>query len=143
MKKAIRSKDLKKKERAEQIDQAYQVRKVFELCRAMVGRNTPLVQREQGVHTLLYSALLNQENNMRKGGIEIPSDYVEDRIVASHREGSGVAPLYVMCKRCEFCRRQDDGSFRCTEFYSGPRREVYLVSEDDGCSRGLLRKEYR
>lgn len=139
----MRNKDSKRKLIAEQQDQAHAVRRIFELCKALVGKNVPLVRRETEIHTLLYSALRNQENNMRKAGIKIPDDYVEDRIEAKCRDGAKVAPLYVLCKRCEFCKRQEDGTFRCTEFYCGPKREIYTVAEDDGCSRGLLRKEYR
>ncbi len=138
----MRKKDVKRKARAEQMDQAHAVREIWKRARMFVDGNT-LIAREQALHTLLYSALLNQENNMRKAGIRIPDDYVEDKIEAKSGEGQKIAPLYVMCKRCEFCRRDGDGTFRCTEFYSGPKREIYRVSEDDGCSRGLLRKEYR
>lgn len=142
----MRNKDRKRKERAQQADQADAVRRIWDIAKRTVGP-MPLAQRETAVHTILYSALLNHENNMRKAGIKIPDDYVEDRIEAKCRKGSAIEPLYTMCKRCEFSKpyKLDDGSMvhRCTEFYSGPRREVYVVSDDDGCSRGLPRKEYR
>lgn len=139
----MRSKDRKKKAVAAQQDQAYAVRKLFNVARGLVGTGFSFQRREQEVHMLLFSALKNQENNMRKAGIEIPNDYVEDKIEATCRAGGKIAPLYVLCKRCEFCKLNSNGQRRCTVLYSGPRREVYLVSEDDGCSRGLLRKEYR
>ena len=138
----MRRKDVKRKERAEQITQANAVRRIFETARSMVGK-MPIAQREVEVHTLLYSALRNQENNRRKAGIKVPDDYVEDTIEAKCRPGSKVDPIYVLCKRCEFCKLLPDGTRRCTEFYCGPKREIYQVAEDEGCSRGLLRKEYR
>lgn len=140
---AMRSKDKKRRLVAEQQYQANAVRKIFHAARSVVPNGLQRSRLEQEVHMLLFSALKNQENNMRKAGIEIPVDYVEDTIEAKCSKGSVIAPLYVLCKRCEFCKKQADGTYRCSEFYSGPRREVYIVSDDDGCSRGLLRKEYR
>lgn len=139
----MRAKQKKKAIVAAQQDQAYQVRKIFELAKNLVGKKKQLHEREIEIHMLLFSALKNQENNMKKIGIKIPDDYVEDTIEAKCRKGDKIAPIYVLCRRCEFCKKQENGTYRCTEFYSGPRREIYIVSEDDGCSRGLLRKEYR
>lgn len=118
------------------------VRKVWAYCRTLLKLPKQGRQESEAMHLLLTNALQNLENNMKKAGWALP-EYVESRVVPRWERGEDVRSTYTPCFRCEFCKKQGPNLGRCTEFYIGPKREIYYVSSDDGCSRGLLRKEYR
>lgn len=98
----------------------------------------------QTVYCILLTCVANHEENMKKAGIEVPK-LVEYRVKDSIcRDGGEVERAYVPCNRCEFCQACG------TEYECAIKREVvdgsytrYYVTNYDGCSKGILRKEYR
>lgn len=122
--------------------EANNVRKVWTYCRTLIKTKPHTTEDAVRMHELLLNCILNHENNMKKAGIPIPDNYLQHQTVAPWKKGNDINATYVPCKRCEFSKPYKDGLHRCTEFYCGPKREVYVVSEDDGCSRGLLKKHY-
>lgn len=98
----------------------------------------------QQIYVTLINIAANHEENMRKAGIPIPKlvEYsIKDHI---GRQGGEVERAYVPCNRCEFQGKCGE-DWECTI-----KREVvdgsytrYLVTNYDGCSKGILRREYR
>lgn len=105
---------------------------------AVFGATDLYTKDLQEVHQILFSCLRSVEVAMDENGIKQPS-YVEHRV---SKRKADLNPDYVPCRRCELCKPYKNGR-RCTAFYIGPKREVYEVSEDDGCSRGIPKKHYQ
>lgn len=90
-----------------------------------------------GAHNIAYNLLDSIEARMRQLGVEIPT-YTR-KLGGQTRADRG---NFCYCRRCN-CTKRDERGFYCTAFYVGPKRQRYYVSEDDGCARGIPRKEYR
>lgn len=93
-------------------------------------------------HQILFSCLRSIEVEMEKQGIEIPK-YIEHRVSQVRHD---MNPDYTPCRRCEFATDRVEDSMGCQSRCSilkWANGEDYFVCNDDGCSRGLLRKEYR
>ena len=91
-------------------------------------------------HLIAYNLLDSIEKKMLLLGYkpsELPT--YKRRLGGQSRADAG---CFTYCKRCE-CVEQEDGLWYCTVFSVGPAKERYEVTEDDGCARGIPRREYR
>lgn len=92
-------------------------------------------------HQILFSCLRSVEVSMEEQGKTVPK-YVEHRV---SRVKQDMNPDYTPCRKCEFAidKQQDSmGVYcRCSVFSMADGSDL-LVGRDDGCSRGLIRKEY-
>lgn len=103
-----------------------------------VVEGQPLIEQ----HTIIFSVLRSIEATMQEYGIKLPT-YTEHRV---SKKLADMNPNYVPCRRCEYrenVARDDMGySSKCSVQFDCDGNRL-LCSNDDGCSRGLLRKEYR
>lgn len=119
------------------------VRKVWTLGRSFAPKGCSIQSRELFLHDVLLNAIVNHENNMESMGIEVPKKYIEDKVDTEFKRGRTLESNYVMCKRCQFCKKDKEGQHYCTVWRWNINSSRFLTSVDDGCSRDLLKEEYR
>ena len=90
-----------------------------------------------GAHNIAFNLLDSIEARMRQKGLSIPT--YSRKLGGQTRADKG---NFCLCKRCNCVAKDVDGWY-CTAFYVGPKRQRYYVTDDDGCARGIPRKEYR
>lgn len=89
------------------------------------------------MHNIAFNLLDSIEVRMRQKGLSIPT--YSRKLGGQTRADKG---NFCLCKRCNCVARDEEGWY-CTAFYVGPKRQRYYVTDDDGCARGIPRKEYR
>lgn len=88
-------------------------------------------------HNVAFNVLDSIEKAMLQRGLSIPT--YSRKLGGQTRADKG---NFCLCKRCN-CVEKDEEGWYCTAFYVGPKRQRYYVTDDDGCARGIPRKEYR
>lgn len=94
-------------------------------------------------HRILFSVLRSVEVTMEEYGMT-PPKYTEHRVSQVKQD---MNPDYTPCRRCalhpkEPCYEDAMGKCYVCDIFKCKDGSDYIVSHDDGCSRGLLREEY-
>lgn len=92
------------------------------------------------MHLIAYNTLESIEASLLQNGVSPQELPTYNRRMGGHTRAS--AGNFTYCKRC-MCSEKDGEGWYCTVFHVGPDKERYYTASDDGCARGIPRKEYR
>lgn len=109
------------------------------------------IAERQDAYLLLLNAATNFMLNMEKDGIPFPEnckiyqrqldEFAMDKEI---KKGNiSIDRVQTPCRRCEFNVPDDRGDRYCQIWKWRISNERFYTSEDDGCSRGLLKDMYR
>ena len=92
-------------------------------------------------HVVLFSCLRSVEVAMEESGMKVPN-YIEHRVSEKRMD---MNKDYVPCRRCIFNEKHGKDSMgmlgKCSQF-KYVMGDDFITCRDDGCGRGILRKEY-
>lgn len=93
------------------------------------------------MHVVLFSCLRSVEVAMKENGIKVPN-YIEHRVSEIRMD---MNKDYVPCRRCIFNEKHSKDSLgvlgKCNKF-KYVMGDDFITCREDGCGRGILRKEY-
>lgn len=131
------------------------MRTADEYAKKISRHDVPFSERRatqrQDAYLLLLNAAVNYMLNMEKEGIPFPEscsiykkqldDFAMDKEI---KKGNiPIDRVQTPCKRCEFNVPDDLGNRYCQVWKWRISNERFYTSEDDGCSRGLIKDQYR
>lgn len=149
-----------KKKLKEELDlETVYLKRMMRLAMEYAGKldrsSMPFVERHklerQDAYLLLLNATINFQLNMERDGIEFPENcsvykkQIDDFAIDKEIKKGNIAfdRVQTPCKRCEFNVPDDLGKRYCQVWKWRIDNTRYYTAEDDGCSRGQLRDEYR